>query len=189
MTLRSPVRLLVPSALALLLGAVALPDRQDPQKPQDPGPQQGPQLPDLVAALEKTEGCLGVEAGRMRSGKQVIFAWFEDKKAVLRWYRGRTHQQVMRQLAPAADRRKPLEFIEDDSGPIMVVASLTMADKPHFEQISMPISQIAIELYQPLPGGTYLGGRFTPMAIDVKGSRDYLRQEAAEASTGTRAGR
>jgi len=33
-------------------------------------------LPDLVGALKATPGVLGVDAGQMISGKQVIFAWF-----------------------------------------------------------------------------------------------------------------
>src|SRR5262245_28351929 len=51
-------------------------------------------FPDLVAALKATPGCLGVETARTSSGKQVIFAWFENKKAVLAWYYSDTHQAV-----------------------------------------------------------------------------------------------
>ena len=146
---------------------------QDPGR-QDPAGRRGVDMPDLVAALEKTEGCLGVDAGRMRSGKEVIFAWFEDKAAVLGWYRGRTHRGVIRDFVTDRDKLKePLEFIADDSGPIMVIASLTTADKPHFAGLKMPVSQIAIELYQPLPGGSYFGSRFTPMVVEIEGSRDY----------------
>ena len=42
-------------------------------------------FPDLVAGLKATPGCLGVETARTTSGKAVIFAWFENKRAVLRW--------------------------------------------------------------------------------------------------------
>src|SRR5262245_1702698 len=43
---------------------------------------------ELIAALKSSPGCLGVENGQMISGKVSIFAWFEDKKAVLDWYYG-----------------------------------------------------------------------------------------------------
>ena len=32
-----------------------------------------------------------------------------------------------------------------------------------------PVSQIAIELYAPLPGGLAAGGRFAPSTVDVPG--------------------
>ena len=37
-------------------------------------------LPDLVGALKATPGVLGVDAGHMLSGKQVIFAWVETSR-------------------------------------------------------------------------------------------------------------
>ena len=147
----------------LCLGALQEPTAQDPM--------QG--MPDLVGALKKSKGCLGVETAMTSSNKQVIFAWFEDKKAVLRWYSSPAHRAVMRGFVSAgANLKKPLEHIEDGTGPIMVVASLTMTEKPTFEGLSLPVSQIAIELYQPLPGGSYLGGRFTPKSVPVAHSRD-----------------
>jgi hypothetical protein len=36
--------------------------------------------------LRATAGCPGVETAQTTSGKQVIFAWFEDKKAALAGY-------------------------------------------------------------------------------------------------------
>lgn len=56
------------------------------------------QAQDLVAALKATPGCLGVETARTGSGKQVIFAWFENKDAEV-----------------------------PSSGPVLAVASLTPA--------------------------------------------------------------
>lgn len=155
------------SVTALLSFGSPDPQTQDPQR-------QERQIPDLGAALQKVEGCLGVETAETPGGKQVIFAWFENKAAVLRWYHAPTHRQVMRAFTDGADLKKPLEHIEDGTGPIMVIASLTMSDKEHFEGLSLPVSQIAIELYQPLPGGTYLGGRFTPKTVPVAHSRDML---------------
>jgi hypothetical protein len=50
--------------------------------------QQGPPggFPDLIGLLKATPGVLGVDAAQTMSGKQVIFAWFENKKAALNWY-------------------------------------------------------------------------------------------------------
>jgi hypothetical protein len=99
-----------------------------------------------------------------------LFAWFEDKKAVLNWFYSDTHQALMRTLAPGASSgRTPLSTIGDDSGPIMAIASLTYADTATVEGIKLPVSQIAIELYAPLPGGLAAGGRFAPDAVVVPG--------------------
>jgi quinol monooxygenase YgiN len=158
------------AVLTVALGVLAarLSAEQPPAK-QDPGKA----LPDLITPLKKTPGCLGVEAARTASGKQVIFAWFEDKKAVLKWYNSSTHQQVMKRSFPDQTFDKPLANIADDSGPILAIASITFADKPKIEQSTLPISQIAIELYQPLPGGVFLGGRFAPKELKVPHMRDY----------------
>lgn len=128
--------------------------------------------PDLVGALKAVPGCLGVETAQTASGKQVIFAWFENKKALLDWYYSPLHQQLMTQFFPGAPARTPMPDVPDNGQPILAVASLTMAEKPVTGITSMPVSQIAIELYQPLPGGIALGGRFAPMAMKVPGLAD-----------------
>lgn len=131
-------------------------------------PQQG--FPGLIDALKNTPGCLGVEAARTASGKQVLFAWFENKKAVLNWFYSDTHQALMRTFAPGASSgRRPLSDIADDSGPILAIASLTYADTSQVDGVQLPVSQIAIELYAPLPGGLAAGGRFAPGAVKVPG--------------------
>ena len=129
----------------------------------DPPAQNGLKgLPDLVAALKASPGCLGVETAKTASGKSVIFAWFEDKKAAVAWFKSDVHQRVMRRFLPdARSGRKPLADVPDDSGPIMAVASVTLNDKPTKDNPS-PFKQIAIELYQPLGGGLNIGGRFAP---------------------------
>src|SRR3954470_13082089 len=121
--------------------------------------------PDLVAALKATPGCFGVETARTESGKQVIFAWFENKKALLAWYYSPVHQQLMSRFFPTVGERTPMPDVPDNEQPILAIASLTMSDKPPSNVTSLPISQIAIELYQPLPGGISLGGRFSPLAM------------------------
>lgn len=136
-----------------------------------PGPPAG--WPDLVAGLKETPGCLGVETARTQSGKNVIFAWFENREAVSRWYRSDMHRDAMRKYFPNAERRPPLETIPDDSGPLMVVASITFSDKPQFDTTNLPISQISIEVYKPMTGGVYLGSRFAPDTLKVPGSPAY----------------
>src|SRR5215467_7389842 len=56
-------------------------------------------FPDLVGGLKATRGVLGVETARTSSGKMVIFAWFEDKKAALAWYYSDAHQALMQQFS------------------------------------------------------------------------------------------
>jgi hypothetical protein len=128
-------------------------------------------FPDLVAGLKATPGCLGVETARTSSGKQVIFAWFEDKKAALAWYYSDTHRAAMKQFFPQADqsKRTPMADVPDDGAPIMAIASLTLTDKTQPGATTFPFSQIAIELYRPLPGGLALGGRFAPSTVKVPG--------------------
>ncbi len=133
----------------------------------------GNAFPDLVAGLKATPGCLGADSARTASGKQVIFAWFKDKKAVLRWYHSDMHQQVMKQFFPTREYSKPLKDVPDDSGPIMAIASITFADKSQLKETKLPIKQISIELYQPISGGISLGGRFAPDGLKVPNMRDY----------------
>ena len=130
-------------------------------------------FPDLVAGLKATPGCLGVETAQTSSGKNVIFAWFEDKKAAIRWYSSAMHQQVMKLGGPLPEGHKaPLADVPNDSGPIMAVASLTLSKDPAMKNSPLPVSQIAIELYTPLPGGTFVGSRFAPASVKVPGMRD-----------------
>ena len=147
---------------------------------QDDGQKKTPPnggFPDLVGALKKTPGVLGVDAARTMSGKSVIFAWFENRKAVVDWYNSPLHQGLMKSAAGAGPYRKPLEMVKEDSGPILVIASLTMSDKPKFKEMNLPVSQIAIELYQPVPGGAALGGRFAPSSVKVQNLVDYHPEE------------
>jgi hypothetical protein len=139
--------------------------------------QNQPQLPfpDLVGPLKATPGCLGVETARTASGKMVIFAWFEDKKAVMRWYNSALHQQLVKMAGPPDTGHVPLAGIADDIGPILAVASLTLSNEPP-KGSPLPVSQIAIELYQPLPGGVFVGGRFAPNSVKVPGMRDFSPQ-------------
>jgi hypothetical protein len=102
----------------------------------------------------------------------VIFAWFEDKKAALRWYNSEMHQQLVKMAGTPDPSHVPLAGIADDSGPILAIASLTLSNQPP-KGFPLPVSQIAIELYQPLPGGVFVGGRFAPTSVKVPGMRDF----------------
>jgi hypothetical protein len=148
------------------LGLLAATGMAQPPPASDKG--KGEPFSDLVAAIKATPGCLGVETAQTGSGKQVVFAWFEDKKAALKWYYSDTHQALMKQFFPGAAKgdRKPMADVPDDSGPIMAIASITLSGKPTKEN-PLPYKQIAIELYQPLSGGLASGGRFAPDKMKV----------------------
>lgn len=130
-------------------------------------------LGNLVDGLKSTPGCLGVEVAKTGSGKEIIFAWFENKQAVLRWYYSDFHQQLQKTFFPDITPREPLPDIADDSGPIMAIASLTLSDQSQFAKSTLPISQIAIEIYQPVTGGLFLGSRFAPSGVKVARMKDY----------------
>ncbi len=104
----------------------------------------------------------------------MIFAWFEDKKALLKWYYSAPHQQAMAMSFPGAEQGKldtPLQGVPDDVGPIMAIASITMSDKP-MPGTNLPFSQISIELYKPITGGIFIGGRFAPESLKVPYLKD-----------------
>lgn len=114
-------------------------------------------LPDLEGGLRAIEGCIKVVGAKTSDGKSLVIGWFEDKDAVKRWYYTEMHQAVLDRFYPMRIRdREALHWVEDDTGPIMVVASIT------FPEPGEPISQIAIELYTPLHGGFAMGGLFGP---------------------------
>ena len=157
-------------ALSTLLGNGAAGGPQTANKDKAQG------LPDLVGALKASPGCIGVESATTDSGKEVIFAWFEDKKAVLKFYHSDTHQQVMKQFFPDYEgSHKPLAHVPDDTGPIMLIASVTWNPKPSEDNPS-PFKQIAIEVYQPLKGGLAIGGSFGPKAMKVPAPKGYEKK-------------
>ena len=130
-------------------------------------------FPNVVGALRTTPGCLGVETAQTSSGKQVIFAWFENKKALVDWYHGDVHQKAMKTVFPNQTfDRQPLPDLPEESGPILAIVSVRFADAPRPDASSRTISSIGIELYGPLPGGVAVGGRFAPEAVKVRGLRE-----------------
>ena len=142
--------------------------------------------PDLIGMLKATPGVLGVDAGQMMSGKQAIFAWFENKQALLGWYYSDAHKGVMLQFTgqkPGA--RKPMADVPDDGRPILAIASLTLTGPPPTgagDLASVP--QIAIELYAPLPGGLASGGRFAPSSVRVPGMLEWPSPAGAAGNRG-----
>ena len=154
-------------AMLVLAAAIFTPAIIAAQAPA--GPAAG--MPDLVGALKATPGVLGVDAGQMLSGKQVIFAWFENKEAVMNWYNSDVHRKLMNGFSSGGRRPDgPLAGIKDDSGPILTIASITM-DPAAMKSgdYKSATRQIAIELYAPLPGGLAAGGRFAPSSMKVPG--------------------
>ncbi|HXJ83143.1 MAG TPA: hypothetical protein VMS64_31225 [Candidatus Methylomirabilis sp.] len=131
-------------------------------------------FPSVLGALRATPGCLGVETGQTSSGKRVIFAWFENKKALVGWYHSDAHQKAMKSVFPNQTfDREPLPDLAEDSGPILAIVSVKFNDTPQpAASSSIPIASIGIELYGPLPGGVAVGGRFAPAALKVPGLRE-----------------
>ncbi len=133
----------------------------------------------LIEAIKKTEGCLGVDSCRWQSGKQSIVAWFENKEAVVNWYYNDVHQTMVGgQTAADVQGKKPLEFVTDEDQPIMVVATLTPSRKPELPGVYLPIKQISIELFSPLPGGAHINGRLSPDTFEVPHMRGYSPEPA-----------
>src|SRR5206468_1633626 len=114
----------------------------------------------LLGELKATPGCLGVETGQTSSGRRVIFAWFESKKALVAWYHSDAHQKAMKSVFPNQTlERQPLPDLPEDTGPILTIVSVKFMDAPKPDGASS-IASIGIELYGPLPGGVAVGGRF-----------------------------
>ncbi len=125
----------------------------------------------LAEGLKATEGCLGVDLAQWQSGKNTICAWFEDKEAVERWYYSESHSGFMGAVGSAPEDRKPLRHVTTE-GPIMVMATISFNGPPAIEGSKIPFSQIAIELFEPLPGGAHINGRLAPEKFKVEHMRD-----------------
>ena len=142
--------------------------------------------PDLIGMLKATPGVLGVDAGQMMSGKQAIFAWFENKQALLGWYYSDAHKGVMMQFTgrkPGA--RTPMADVPDDGRPILAIASVTLTGPPPTGAADLAlVPQIAIELYAPLPGGLATGGRFAPSSVRVPGMLEAPAPASAPVNRG-----
>lgn len=132
----------------------------------------------LIEGLLQTPGCLGADAGQFQSGKNAIFAWFKDKAAVEAWYYSPMHKTMMKGMGSTVIP-KPLQHVEDGTGPIMIIATITPSAEQKVRGFPAPISQISIELFAPLPGGAHVNGRLSPAEFEVPHMKD-LGAEAEE---------
>lgn len=175
------------STIALLLFAGSVPALAGAQTPAAPAAK--PAVPSsasplraaldgILQGLKASPGCLGHQVAQTQDGKGVILAWFQNKKATVDWYYSPTHTRLMG--AMQSPTRPPLEMVKDENIPVLVIASLTPAQRPDPGQ-KMPIAQIAIELYTPLPGGFAYGGRLAPETVKVPGLQSSPRRVAAPA--------
>ncbi len=127
----------------------------------------------LVEAAQASPGCLGVKLGRTDNGTNVIFAWFENKQALVAWYKSDFHQWVMKTAFPNQNfNREPLPDVPENSGQILALVTLKLADTA-LQGSPVPIETIGIELYTPLPDGVAVGGRFAPQSVRVPGMRQF----------------
>jgi len=142
--------------------------------PGDPG--YGEQL---VKAVLASPGVLGIELAQTTKGRRVIFAWFENKKALVDWYQSDFHERGVKWAFPNLKSvREPLPDLPEDIGQILALVSLKFADNSTTGAAASrvasrpPIESIGIELYTPLPGGVAVGGRFAPKSVRVPGLRE-----------------
>jgi hypothetical protein len=166
------MKLLTLSLAVATISAAGLALAYQPQPQTPPAGEQQRQggIPDmgakLIEGLKNSPGCLGAEAAQTQSGKNVIFAWFEDKAAAMAWYNSPTHSFMRKAFTdPSGEAREPMAHIPDDV-PILTIASLKMGDKP-LPGMRIAVSEIAIEMYTPLPGGIRFAGGFAPEALKV----------------------
>jgi len=128
----------------------------------------------LVRAAKETPGFLGIETARTTNGTMVIFAWFENKKALVDWYKSDFHQRAMKSAFPNQNiSREPVPDIPEDTGSILALVTLKLSDGPSSAASPIPIQKIGIELYTPLPDGVAVGRRFAPATIKVPGLREF----------------
>lgn len=155
----------VAGASVTLFGVSMLAD-----SPQDTKPLTVADFPNLQKGLMETPGCLGVQAFAVNGGrKQVIAAWFENRKAMEAWYHGPMHSTVMAKFFPGMGKRKPFPEFKDEKSPMLVIASVTPGNKEIGNGSKLLVDQIAIEGYLPVHGGVAYGGTFAPEKLTVPG--------------------
>lgn len=164
--------------MAAISGALTVRTLNADSQPEQPDFQRMGRV--LVEGLMSTPGCLGVETAQTSSGKNVIFAWFKDKDAAMAWHESPAHQRMMDRFFPnRPEGHTPMEHIPGDAGPLLVIASLKPAAQP-LPGTRMPVSEIAIETYAPMPGGLRINGGFTPDTVPVPERREVTIAPGAE---------
>lgn len=159
-----------------VIGVCAIALTHAAQDPAKDAPAQK-QMPDLAKGLKETPGCLGVESARTQGGKNLIFAWFENKKAAMAWYKSPTHKFYMEMMGGAS--KPPMTHVPDDGKPILCIASITPSKEQKIEGAPYSISQISIELYSVVPGGASMGGTFAPASLEIPSHHKYETDDAA----------
>ncbi len=117
----------------------------------------------LLDGLKETPGCMGADSARTSGGKNLIFAWFKDKKAALAWYHSETHNTAKRMFFPEETAGYvPLAGVPDDAGPLLVIASM-LPPKPSADG-APGAPQFSIETLTPVTAGmtTSPEGSFSP---------------------------
>lgn len=134
----------------------------------------------LIQGLKQIDGCLAVKTCEWNDGKQSIVAWFKNKEAAVEWYYSDTHQGLIgTKTEQDQEYHEPMEHVDDEAQPVMVIATLTPSDQPELPGMKIPISQISIELFAALPGGAHISGRVSPETFRVPHMRDYTAESAA----------
>jgi hypothetical protein len=157
-----------------------------PAAAQEPNPGDPGYGEQLIKEVLASPGVLGIELGQTTKGRRVIFAWFENKQALVNWYQSDFHERGVKWAFPNLKSvREPLPDLPENSGQILALVTLKFADKPMSGATASrvasrpPIESIGIELYTPLPGGVAVGGRFAPKSVRVPGLRE-LEMSTAE---------
>jgi hypothetical protein len=150
-----------------------------PASAEEPNPGDRGYGEQLIKAILASPGVLGVELGQTAKGRSVIFAWFENKNALVDWYQSDFHERGVKWAFPNLKSvREPLPDLPENSGQILALVTLKFEDKPMSGTAAPsvasrpPIESIGIELYTPLPGGVAVGGRFAPKSVRVPGLRE-----------------
>jgi hypothetical protein len=133
-----------------------------PHAPALPGGRATP-IDNLITAFEAIPGCLGVETAATRSGKRFLFAWFEDRDALMRWYSRNTCPQRVWECLPEHRPVGLLQYLPDEGSPIMAVVSIAPAEERVSGDSPASVSRFEIVLYQPFADGLFLDGRFSPV--------------------------
>ena len=124
--------------------------------------------PDLVAGLKSTPGVLGVELVQSMSGKSAIFAWFENKQAVLKWYYSDTHMAAMAQFG--ATQRRP-------QGPLALRRFTGMHGEQRHEGLSVPLRPELVRLRHGMRDACARNGiKLTYLPFFVKAVAESLKE-------------
>lgn len=139
----------------------------------------------IVDAIHEVDGSMGVHTARTHDGVELILAWFENRDAVLGWFEHPYHRKLLREAGRDEDGIAAQHF-SDDSGPILVIASVAYEGSPGSLDGSMfddpdgrRPTRFSVEYYTPLSGGAYMVQPLAPASVaeSVYGLRDVFDDE------------